>query len=147
MLFRSKTYDALVSLKEIFHYHFINAQAPLELVQDNIIRELEELGLVSGERTHRKSRGSPPMSLTLNPQGAYAIGVNVTPRGIEVHPLHQTRAKRRRRPARTAAGSGRAPRRGYLAGDPSGGGREGALFAVVARADAAGNQDVCAESL
>lgn len=49
----------------------------------NIIRELEELGLVSGERTHRKSRGSPPMSLTLNPQGAYAIGVNVTPRGIE----------------------------------------------------------------
>lgn len=49
----------------------------------NIIRELEELGLISGERTHRKSRGSPPMSLTLNPQGAYAIGVNVTPRGIE----------------------------------------------------------------
>ena len=49
----------------------------------NIIRELEELGLVSGERSHRKSRGSPPMSLTLNPQGAYAIGVNVTPRGIE----------------------------------------------------------------
>lgn len=49
----------------------------------NIIRELEELGLVSGERTHKKSRGSPPMSLTLNPQGAYAIGVNVTPRGIE----------------------------------------------------------------
>lgn len=49
----------------------------------NIIRELEELGLISGARTHRKSRGSPPMSLTLNPQGAYAIGVNVTPRGIE----------------------------------------------------------------
>ena len=49
----------------------------------NIIRELEELGLVSGERTLRKSRGSPPTSLTINPQGAYAIGVNVTPRGIE----------------------------------------------------------------
>lgn len=48
----------------------------------NIIRELEELGLVSGERSYRKSRGSPPMSLTLNPQGAYAVGVNVTPRGI-----------------------------------------------------------------
>src|SRR5882757_3024394 len=40
-VFKEKTYDALVSLKEIFHYHFINAQAPLELVQDNIIRELE----------------------------------------------------------------------------------------------------------
>jgi predicted NBD/HSP70 family sugar kinase len=49
----------------------------------NIIRELEELGLVTGARTLRKSRGSPPTSLTLNPQGAYAIGVNVTPRGIE----------------------------------------------------------------
>lgn len=49
----------------------------------NIIRELEELGLVTGVRTHKKSRGSPPMSLTLNPSGAYAVGVNVTPRGIE----------------------------------------------------------------
>lgn len=49
----------------------------------NIIRELEELSLVSGERTHKKSRGSPPMSLTLNPAGAYAVGVNVTPRGLE----------------------------------------------------------------
>ncbi len=39
--FKEKTYDALVSLKKIFHYHFINAQAPLELVQENIVRELE----------------------------------------------------------------------------------------------------------
>ena len=27
-VFKEKTYDALVSLKQIFHYHFINAQAP-----------------------------------------------------------------------------------------------------------------------
>jgi adenylate kinase len=40
-VFKEKTYDALVSLKEIFHYHFINAQAPLEVVQGNIVRELE----------------------------------------------------------------------------------------------------------
>ena len=40
-VFKEKTYDALVSLKQIFHYHFINAQAPLELVQENIVRELE----------------------------------------------------------------------------------------------------------
>src|SRR6478735_1311511 len=40
-VFKEKTYDALVSLKEIFHYHFINAQAPLELVHENIVRELE----------------------------------------------------------------------------------------------------------
>ena len=40
-VFKEKTYDALVSLKEIFHYHFINAQMPLELVQENIVKELE----------------------------------------------------------------------------------------------------------
>lgn len=39
--FKEKTYDALVSLKQIFHYHFINAQAPINVVQENIIRELE----------------------------------------------------------------------------------------------------------
>lgn len=39
--FKEKTYDALVSLKQIFHYHFINAQARIEVVQENIIRELE----------------------------------------------------------------------------------------------------------
>ena len=40
-VFKEQTYDALVSLKELFHYHFINAQAPLEVVRRNIIRELE----------------------------------------------------------------------------------------------------------
>jgi adenylate kinase len=39
--FKEKTFDALVSLKQIFHYHFINAQAPIEVVQQNIIRELD----------------------------------------------------------------------------------------------------------
>jgi len=40
-VFKEKTYDALVSLNQIFHYHFINAQAPLEVVRQNIVRELE----------------------------------------------------------------------------------------------------------
>lgn len=40
-VFKEQTYDALVSLKAIFHYHFINAQPPLEVVQENIVRELE----------------------------------------------------------------------------------------------------------
>ncbi len=39
--FKEKTYDALLSLKQIFHYHFINAQAPIEVVQQNIINELQ----------------------------------------------------------------------------------------------------------
>lgn len=40
-VFKEQTYNALVSLKKIFHFHFINAQAPLELVQEDIVRELE----------------------------------------------------------------------------------------------------------
>ncbi|MDF1842023.1 MAG: nucleoside monophosphate kinase [Rubripirellula sp.] len=40
-VFKEQTYDALVSLKQIFHYHFINAQASLEVVQENILHELE----------------------------------------------------------------------------------------------------------
>ena len=40
-VFKERTYDALVSLKQIFHFHFINAQAPLEIVQENILHELE----------------------------------------------------------------------------------------------------------
>ena len=40
-VFKEQTYDALVSLNKIFHYHFINAQASLEEVRENIVRELE----------------------------------------------------------------------------------------------------------
>ncbi len=40
-VFKEQTYEALVSLGKIFHYHFINAQEPLEVVQQNIVRELE----------------------------------------------------------------------------------------------------------
>lgn len=40
-VFKKQTYHALVSLKQIFHYHFINAQASIETVQQNIIRELD----------------------------------------------------------------------------------------------------------
>ncbi len=40
-VFKERTYDALVSLKQIFHYHFINAQLPIPAVQANIVRELE----------------------------------------------------------------------------------------------------------
>jgi adenylate kinase len=40
-VFKEQTYHALVSLKQIFHYHFINAQTSLESVQENIVRELQ----------------------------------------------------------------------------------------------------------
>jgi adenylate kinase len=62
-VFKEKTYDALVSLKEIFHYHFINAQASLELVQENIIRELEyQSSLELDPRTYDLLRRLPVAS-------------------------------------------------------------------------------------
>lgn len=40
-VFKEQTWDALQTLKEIFHYHFVNAQGPIEEVEQNIIKELE----------------------------------------------------------------------------------------------------------
>jgi adenylate kinase len=40
-VFKEQTWEALQSLKEIFHYHFINAQGPIEEVERNIVHELE----------------------------------------------------------------------------------------------------------
>ena len=58
--FKVKTYDALVSLKQIFHYHFINAQAPIKTVQQNILRELEyQSSLELDPRTYDALRHIP----------------------------------------------------------------------------------------
>jgi adenylate kinase len=40
-VFKEQTWDALQSLKEIFHYHFVNAQGPVDEVEQNILKELE----------------------------------------------------------------------------------------------------------
>ena len=40
-VFKEQTWDALQSLKEIFHYHFINAQGGIEEVERNITKELD----------------------------------------------------------------------------------------------------------
>ncbi|HEX2101475.1 MAG TPA: nucleoside monophosphate kinase, partial [Candidatus Synoicihabitans sp.] len=40
-VFKEQTWDALQSLKEIFHYHFVNAQGPIEEVEVNIVKELK----------------------------------------------------------------------------------------------------------
>ena len=40
-VFKEQTWDALQELKEIFHYHFINAQGSFMEVEQNILRELE----------------------------------------------------------------------------------------------------------
>lgn len=59
-VFKEQTYDALQSLREVFHYHFINAQGPLEEVQGNIISELKyQSSLELDPRTFDRLRGLP----------------------------------------------------------------------------------------
>ena len=59
-VFKEQTYDALVSLKQIFHYHFINAQAPIPEVHANIVRELEyQSSLELDSHTFDRLRGLP----------------------------------------------------------------------------------------
>ncbi len=63
MVFKEQTWDALQSLKEKFHYHFINAQGTLEEVEQNILRELEyQSTLELDPRTVDRLRGVPVAS-------------------------------------------------------------------------------------
>lgn len=59
-VFKEKTYDALQSLREIFHFHFVNAQGALEEVQQNIIKELQyQSSLELDPRTYDRLRSLP----------------------------------------------------------------------------------------
>ena len=62
-VFKEQTWDALQSLKEIFHYHFIDAQGRIEEVEQNILRELEyQSTLELDPRTVDRLRGVPVAS-------------------------------------------------------------------------------------
>ncbi|MEO7566320.1 MAG: ROK family transcriptional regulator [Aestuariivirga sp.] len=49
----------------------------------NITRELEDQDFLLGTRNSKRVRGYPATSLSINPDGGYAIGLNITPIGIE----------------------------------------------------------------
>jgi len=40
-VFKERTWDALTSLKEIYHYHYINAEGDIKEVEENILKELQ----------------------------------------------------------------------------------------------------------
>ena len=62
-VFKEQTWDALQSLKEIFHYHLINAQGPVGEVEQNILHELEyQSTLELDSRTVDRLRGVPVAS-------------------------------------------------------------------------------------
>ncbi len=48
-----------------------------------IIRELEEQGYILSLKEEPRGRGLPPTTLRINPEGGYAIGVHVTPLGLD----------------------------------------------------------------
>lgn len=65
-VFKEQTWEALQSLKEIFHYHFINAQGPIDEVEQNILKELEyQSTLELDPRTVDRLRGIPVASETI----------------------------------------------------------------------------------
>lgn len=59
-VFKEQTWDALQSLKEIYHYHFINAEGQVEEVEANILRELQyQSSLELEQRTFDRLRSLP----------------------------------------------------------------------------------------
>ncbi len=62
-VFKEQTWDALQSLKEIFHYHLVNAQGPVGEVEQNILRELQyQSTLELDPRTYDRLRVLPVAS-------------------------------------------------------------------------------------
>ena len=59
-VFKEKTWDALNSLKELYHYHFVNAEGPIGEVEENILKELQyQSSLELEQRTHDRIRPLP----------------------------------------------------------------------------------------
>ena len=61
--FKEQTWDALQSLEELFHYHFVNAQGTVREVEQNILHELQyQSTLELDPRTVERLRGVPVAS-------------------------------------------------------------------------------------
>jgi adenylate kinase len=59
-VFKEHTWSALTSLKELYHYHFVNAEGPIAEVQSNILKELQyQSSLELDPRTFERLRTLP----------------------------------------------------------------------------------------
>jgi len=59
-VFKEQTWDALQSLKEVYYYHFVNAQGDFAEVEQNILKELKyQSSLELDPRTHDRVRSLP----------------------------------------------------------------------------------------
>src|SRR5262245_17264294 len=59
-VFKEHTWTALTSLKQLYHYHFVDAEGPIEEVQGNILNELKyQSSLELDPRTFQRIRKLP----------------------------------------------------------------------------------------
>ena len=59
-VFKEQTWAALTSLKQLYHYHFVNAEGPVEQVRANILKELQyQSSLELDPRTFQRLRTIP----------------------------------------------------------------------------------------
>jgi adenylate kinase len=59
-VFKEQTWTALTSLRQLYHYHFINAEGPIAEVQANILKELKyQSSLELDPRTFERLRSLP----------------------------------------------------------------------------------------
>jgi adenylate kinase len=59
-VFKEQTWAALTSLRQLYHYHFINAEGPIAEVQANILKELKyQSSLELDPRTFQRLRALP----------------------------------------------------------------------------------------
>ena len=59
-VFKEQTWTALTSLRQLYHYHFVNAEGPIAEVQANILEELKyQSSLELDPRTFERLRALP----------------------------------------------------------------------------------------
>jgi adenylate kinase len=59
-VFKEQTWAALTSLRQLYHYHFVNAEGPISEVQQNILKELKyQSSLELDPRTFERLRPLP----------------------------------------------------------------------------------------
>jgi adenylate kinase len=59
-VFKEQTWGALTSLRQLYHYHFVNAEGPIAEVQANILKELKyQSSLELHPRTFERLRALP----------------------------------------------------------------------------------------
>src|SRR5215510_7625210 len=59
-VFKEQTWNALTSLRQLYHYHFVNAEGPISEVQANILKELKyQSSLELDPRTFERLRTLP----------------------------------------------------------------------------------------